>query len=149
MHVLSMSGAAPPPLSHQMAGLMQPPTFDTLSRNSKVLTACSASTHCLLDLPLSFTLAPCFCKHSEVWNTCYTHICPCPDCDNLCVYFCNFALYTFSMRLIGSTVSIRTMQSVFWVMTNSFSRVHLLLLWHVVVVGSMSNGVPVGARIPQ
>ncbi|XP_021936981.1 unconventional myosin-XV-like isoform X4 [Zootermopsis nevadensis] len=37
MHVLSMSGAAPPPpLSHQMAGLMQPPTFDTLGRNSKV-----------------------------------------------------------------------------------------------------------------
>ncbi|XP_069684998.1 unconventional myosin-XV isoform X7 [Periplaneta americana] len=35
MHALSMSGAAPP-LSHQMAGLMQPPPFDTLGRNSKV-----------------------------------------------------------------------------------------------------------------
>lgn len=81
--MLSMSGAAPPPLSHQMAGLMQPPTFNTLGRNSKVLTACSASTYCLLELPLSFTLGPYIHTHSEVLRT-YI-ICPC-----LIVIICMF-----------------------------------------------------------
>jgi hypothetical protein len=90
--VLSMSGAAPPPLSHQMAGLMQPTTFDTLGRNSKVLTACSPSTDCPLVLPSTFTLAPHFHKHSEVCCVFYL------NCSNFYISFCVLPPDTFSVR---------------------------------------------------